>query len=683
MSEQKQRELTIWQRLLYASGEMGVTLSPSIIVGWLLYFYTGQVDEAGNKIYIVGYLAFALVNFLGRMVDSVADPFVGYMSDRYHTRWGRRIPWVVIGAPFLTLFSIILWYPPSEPGAWANVAWLIFGLSGFWFFYTAVVAPYLSLLPEITHSNDERIETSTYMGYFDVLGMIVATALLGFLIYIGMGTPDLVVTHPDEGTITYRLTGEDGEYLDPVTLPMGAESLTVAVADFNQDDIPDVVTANLGGNSISVRLGQGNGEFGELVELPMGQSPFSVAVADFNGDHIYDVVTANALGNDVSMRLGVGDGTFGEVESLPVGDGPSWVTTLDLNKDRLPDMIVANSRSGSVSVLLSTGGGAFDEALELPMGTRISQATAEDLNDDGYPELIAFDEVEQRLAIRLGNPDCTFAYLAHFPIDAPGVSVWPRDLNRDGEQDLVVPAGQGQPVQILFGKGHAMFREAAKLDLGPSPIIVVMNDINDDGAPDLAAANFNNENVSLRVSNRDGTFEDLQLVAMAGPIFDLQVADLDGGGVNLGPIHFSDGYKFAAWVLGIAMMLFFWVSVLNVRERPMDASKQVPFKFWEAFGHCLKNPGFWPYVICVSFFRVAIDILVAMIPFMVVVIMGFTEDIAGMVQGAIVIISLPAFVLVYKWSARVGKKKVFLIGNGIFALCLPLLVTMKHFPIFG
>ncbi|MDP8255551.1 MAG: MFS transporter, partial [Candidatus Alcyoniella australis] len=42
-----------------------------------------------------------------------------------------------------------------------------------------------------------------------------------------------------------------------------------------------------------------------------------------------------------------------------------------------------------------------------------------------------------------------------------------------------------------------------------------------------------------------------------------------------------------------------------------------------------------------------------------------------------------AFVLVYKWSARVGKKKVFLIGNGIFALCLPLLVTMKHFPIFG
>lgn len=341
MSDTSQKELTLFRRILYASGEMGVTLSPSIVVGWLLYFYTGQVDDAGNKVYLVGYGAFALINFVGRLVDSVADPFVGYVSDRYNTRWGRRIPWVVFGAPFLTLFSILLWYPPSDPGSWGNIFWLAFGLAGFWFFYTAVVAPYLSLLPEITYDNDERIETSSYMGYFDVLGMLIATVAIGILI--------------------------------------------------NQ-----------------------------------------------------------------------------------------------------------------------------------------------------YK-----------------------------------------------------------------------------------------------------------------------------------------------GGLDVGPFHFPDGYKFAGWIFGIAMMLFFWLSVLKVKEKPYTKSKQVPYKFWEAFGHCLKNPAFIPYVVSVSFFRVAIDVLVAMIPFMVIVVMGFGEDVAGYLQGGIIILSLPFFAMIYKISVKKGKKKVYLFSQLLFALVLPFLITMKSFPFFG
>ncbi len=336
-----QRELRLFQRILYATGEMGVTLSPSIIVGWLLYFYTGQTDAAGNKVYLVGYGAFAAINFIGRLVDSVADPFVGYMSDRHNTRWGRRIPWVFFGAPFLTLFSILLWYPPADPGAWQNIAWLIFGLSGFWFFYTAVVAPYLSLLPEITMHNEERIETSTYMGYFDVAGMLIATVAIGFFIE--------------------------------------------------------------------------------------------------------------------------------------------------------------------------------------------------------------------------------------------------------------------------------------------------------------------------RFSN----------------------------GVKIGPIQFPDGYKFAAYLFGIAMMLCFWLSILKVREKPHSAAKEVPYKFWEAFGHCLSNPAFLPYVVSVSFFRVAIDMLVAIIPFMVTVVIGYGEAAAGILQGAITLLSLPLFVLVYKLSAKHGKKKIYLLSQLMFALMLPLLVSMKAFPVFG
>jgi len=210
-----------------------------------------------------------------------------------------------------------------------------------------------------------------------------------------------------------------------------------------------------------------------------------------------------------------------------------------------------------------------------------------------------------------------------------------------------------------------------------------MRDVNDDGRKDIVTVSADRGLVYALFALEDGTFEGPQSMDMAGPAASVTVADLNGGGITVGPIHFKDGYKLAAWIFGIAMMLCFWLSIWRVREKPHDATKEVPFKFWEAFRHCLKNPAFIPYVFSVSFFRVAVDVLVAMIPFMVVVIMGFTEDIAGFLQGGIVIFALPLFAVVYKMSARIGKKKIFLLSQLWFAAVLPFLVTMKHFPVFG
>ena len=701
----KPGELTLGQRFMYAAGEMGVSLSPSIIVGWLLYFYVGQVDEAGHKIYYVGLAAFAGVNFVGRLVDSVADPFVGYLSDRFHTRWGRRIPWVVLGAPFLSAFSIMLWYPPAEPGSWWNVLWLVVGLGGFWFFFTAVVAPYLSLLPEITFDNDERIETSTYMGYFDVLGLIVATIVLGILITVGLGKPDLITSHPDRDSVSIRFDGEPEETADdateaeaeapepafywdePVEVEMGRSPLMVAIADFNNDDVPDLAAVNPMDNCVSVRLGLGKGAFGERRSWAVGDSPMSLAVDDVNGDGNYDLVTANPASSDITVRLGDGQGGFALEKAIYLsGREPLRVVTADLNRDELPDIALTYGDSGDVSVFLSKGDGGFADGLDLSMGRYGAGGlflAVGDINKDDYPDLIVSNTGNNEIVARLGNEGCTFEQMVRFKLPEDGVTAWSRDLDRDGLGDIVVPVGEGQPVRIVWGAESPGDNEITTADMGPNPAFFVLNDLDDDGVPDLAAANLHDVNVSLRVGVGDRTFEELQLVPMAGPVFDLKVADLDGGGVTVGPIHFKDGYKFAAWILGIAMMLFFWISVLRVREKPVTEAKIVPYKFWEAFGYCLKNPAFWPYVASVSFFRVAIDMLVAMIPFMVTVIMGFGEDVAGILQGSIVLGALPLFVLVYKWSSKVGKKKVYLLANLVFALALPFLITMKSFPVLG
>src|SRR5215471_14636953 len=45
----------------------------------------------------LGYLAIAIA--LARSLDALSDPIMGWISDRTRSPWGRRRPYLVIGAP--------------------------------------------------------------------------------------------------------------------------------------------------------------------------------------------------------------------------------------------------------------------------------------------------------------------------------------------------------------------------------------------------------------------------------------------------------------------------------------------------------------------------------------------------------------------------------------------------------
>jgi glycoside/pentoside/hexuronide:cation symporter, GPH family len=195
------KALNFWQKFTYSFGNVGVNLAPGIVMNWMIFYYMGRPVAEGSeqKIILVSAAMVAAMNFLGRLVDAVADPLVGYYSDRWQTRWGRRIPWVMIGTPFLAFFTAMIFFPPHDHHTLANTLWLGIGLSGIWFFYTVVVAPYLSLLPEITPYRDERVNLSTYMAYFDVVGMLLGSIVLGILITRFAGGLDIGPIHLGDG----------------------------------------------------------------------------------------------------------------------------------------------------------------------------------------------------------------------------------------------------------------------------------------------------------------------------------------------------------------------------------------------------------------------------------------------------------------------------------------------------
>ncbi len=163
--------------LLYSSAYLAIALTTQTLVTWYAYYYAPPDRVGFINIALVGY---ALL--LGRIVDAVADPLVAFWSDHTSSKKGRRIPFIKYGALPLVLTFILVWFPPLAETSIYNFIYLTLIMSGFFFFFTVVVAPYLALLPELTPDPNERVTISTYQSIFNIFGLLLASIGAGFLI---------------------------------------------------------------------------------------------------------------------------------------------------------------------------------------------------------------------------------------------------------------------------------------------------------------------------------------------------------------------------------------------------------------------------------------------------------------------------------------------------------------------
>jgi GPH family glycoside/pentoside/hexuronide:cation symporter len=93
--------LTLRDKWIYGSGDLGFSLTNTIRNVYLALFLTDVVGVAPK----VAALAF----FVGSTWDYLNDPIVGYISDRTRTRWGRRRPFLLVGAlPFAAAFCLLV-----------------------------------------------------------------------------------------------------------------------------------------------------------------------------------------------------------------------------------------------------------------------------------------------------------------------------------------------------------------------------------------------------------------------------------------------------------------------------------------------------------------------------------------------------------------------------------------------
>jgi GPH family glycoside/pentoside/hexuronide:cation symporter len=110
---------------------------------------------------------------LTRIFDGVTDPLIGALSDRTRTRWGRRRPFLVIGALPLAVSVIALFSPPSGDAA---ALWFFVCMTVAFLAWTVVQIPYQALGAELAGGHHGRTTLFAVRDGLWMLGTLVAAA---------------------------------------------------------------------------------------------------------------------------------------------------------------------------------------------------------------------------------------------------------------------------------------------------------------------------------------------------------------------------------------------------------------------------------------------------------------------------------------------------------------------------
>jgi Na+/melibiose symporter-like transporter len=136
---------------------------------FLLFYYTAVLGLEGS-------LAGTAI-LIALVFDGVTDPLAGVISDRFHSRWGRRHPFLFASALPLGVFFYLSFAPPAGLTQWELFGWLAATAVATRASMTLFHVPHLALGAELSSDYEERTSIVTLQFLYTRTGHALAGAL--------------------------------------------------------------------------------------------------------------------------------------------------------------------------------------------------------------------------------------------------------------------------------------------------------------------------------------------------------------------------------------------------------------------------------------------------------------------------------------------------------------------------
>lgn len=167
----------------YGFGDMASQLVWQFVGTYLTVYYMDIVGLAP--------MAVSTIMMIAKIWDGINDPMMGGIAERTRSKWGRFRPYILFGAPFLALFSVLTFTSPFGNGT-AGVVWATFTYIGAGMLYTLVNIPYGALGGVMTTHDSDRNALNSIRGIGMQVGMLI----------INFGSPILLMALAGSDTIT-------------------------------------------------------------------------------------------------------------------------------------------------------------------------------------------------------------------------------------------------------------------------------------------------------------------------------------------------------------------------------------------------------------------------------------------------------------------------------------------------
>lgn len=154
----------------FALGALGKDMIYGMIATFSMIYFTDIIKV--NPVFI------GVMFFVAKLWDAFNDLFMGMIVDNTRSRWGKFIPWLVIGTLVNSIVFVVLFTDFHLDGVglcvFATAAYILWGMT-----YTIMDIPYWSIIPNLTSNPEEREKVSVLPRIFASIGQSLVIAGFG------------------------------------------------------------------------------------------------------------------------------------------------------------------------------------------------------------------------------------------------------------------------------------------------------------------------------------------------------------------------------------------------------------------------------------------------------------------------------------------------------------------------